>query len=229
MTDTNDIQATFNAAARDYDSNRRRFIPCFDDFYGGSADLVRRLIRPPRSVFDLGAGTGILSECWLRMYPEAEYVLCDVSPEMLAVARKRFAGRPNVKFFEGDYSKTLPPGTPDAVISALSIHHLEDDDKRSLFRSVGSVLAPGGIFVNHDQFRRTDARIEHAVATEWREHIEGVLSRPDIESWLRRKELDRECTVEEEISWLREAGLRSPNCLFLNGKLAVCAAFSPRC
>jgi tRNA (cmo5U34)-methyltransferase len=34
------IKEQFNSIAKEYDSNRRRFIPCFDDFYDNATKLL---------------------------------------------------------------------------------------------------------------------------------------------------------------------------------------------
>jgi tRNA (cmo5U34)-methyltransferase len=53
------MSTVWNAAT--YDSERRRLVPCFDDFYGSAAELVTRCFPSCPRILDLGAGTGILS------------------------------------------------------------------------------------------------------------------------------------------------------------------------
>ena len=124
-----DIQTQFNLIAEEYDVNRRKFIPCFDDFYGSTTRFITANISSPKRVLDLGAGTGLLSYYWFRYFPASEYILVDIADEMLNVARRRFEGADNVSYQILDYSKTLPENDFDVIVSALSIHHLEDADK----------------------------------------------------------------------------------------------------
>lgn len=49
-----------------------------------------------------------------------------------------------------DYTKQLPDGKFDAIISALSIHHLDDKQKMELFYRIYEALPSGGFFVNYD-------------------------------------------------------------------------------
>ena len=44
----------------------------------------------------------------------------------------------------------LPDGPFDVVFSALAVHHLDGEEKASLFARVAAVLAPGGRFVLGD-------------------------------------------------------------------------------
>lgn len=77
---------------KEYDANRRKFIPCFDDFYRATTDFIISGIEEPKRVIDLGAGTGLLSYFWYQRCPHAGYVLVDIADEMLNIARKRFQG-----------------------------------------------------------------------------------------------------------------------------------------
>ena len=147
------IQDQFNMVAKEYDENRKCFIPCFDDFYISTTNFITKTLETaPRRIFDLGSGTGLLPSFWFKYLPDAEYVLCDIAAEMLEVAKKRFSGVTNVKYEILDYSKNLPEGKADLIISALSIHHLEHEEKRVLFKNIRSSLSDSGIFVNYDQF-----------------------------------------------------------------------------
>lgn len=78
-----DIEKQFNLIAEEYDSNRRKFIPCFDDFYQSTTKFIASNIMKPKQVLDLGAGTGLLSYFWYQQHPASEYVLVDIADEML--------------------------------------------------------------------------------------------------------------------------------------------------
>ena len=91
-----DIEKQFNQIAHEYDSNRKRFIPCFDDFYINSTDFILSNIDVPKRIVDLGAGTGLLSYFWYKRCPTAEYILIDIADKMLNVARKRYRIRQRI-------------------------------------------------------------------------------------------------------------------------------------
>ncbi|MBO6257832.1 MAG: class I SAM-dependent methyltransferase [Succinivibrio sp.] len=146
------IESQFNLIAREYDGNRRNFIPCFDDFYQNSTDFICKSISPPKNILDLGASTRLLSLFWYRHFPLADFYLVDLAEEMLNVARDRFAGISTVHFAVMNYLERFPKSSFDTVISALSIHHLEHADKQRLFDRIHEILPKGGLFVNYDQF-----------------------------------------------------------------------------
>ena len=219
------IKEQFDLIAEEYDKNRRRFIPCFEDHYGTSTRLIAQNIPAPKSVLDLGAGTGLLTSFWYRAFPNARYVLADIALEMLAVAKRRFAGVENAAFAECDFTQGLPEGEFDAVISALAIHHLEQPQKLALFRRVCGALPEGGVFVNYDQFCAGSPRMDAWFNEFWEnELLQSELSARDIELWRERRLLDKECSVESELSMLAEAGFAEVTCVYACHKFAVIAA-----
>ena len=119
-------QEVFDITAPTYDADRARLIPCFDAFYRRTTDLIP---AGATHILDLGAGTGLLSAFVRQWYPAAHIHLLDVSAPMLERARQRLANDTNVSYEVADYT-AAPLGDPtgsgyDAIVSALSIHHLD--------------------------------------------------------------------------------------------------------
>lgn len=114
---------------------------------------------------DLGAGTGAASRAILNEYPRATAILGEFSPSMMAEGEKLFAdyaGR--YRYVEFDMMQpewpVEIPDQVDAVISTLSIHHLPDDRKKSIFREIREHLRPSGWYVNYDPVRGPDPAID---------------------------------------------------------------------
>ena len=219
------IDEQFNLVAKEYDEGRRRFVPCFDEFYAGTTDFIARSIPAPRRVLDLGAGTGLLTSYWYRNLPAAEYALVDVAERMLEEAKMRFVGAENVSYEVHDYKESLPDMDFDTIISALSIHHLEDDEKRNLFTRIYEKLPDGGIFVNYDQFCAETAMMNDLLNIYWISELEhSGLSERELSRWRERRKLDRECTVSSELGWLKESGFINVQCIYTNQKFSVLMA-----
>lgn len=220
------IQEQFNLVSKEYDANRRKFIPCFDDFYISVTDFIAKsLDKKPQSIVDLGAGTGLLTSFFFRYFSDSEYVLADIASEMLDIAKKRFDNLPNIKYEICDYSEKFPKEKADLVISALSIHHLENGDKQNLFNSVYEHLENEGLFVNYDQFCAEDSLINDKIEKYWIDGIKSSgISKEEYDRWIERKKLDRECSVKKEISWLKKAGFSVAECVYSCGKFSVIIA-----
>lgn len=71
------IEEQFNLIADEYDVNRKKFIPCFNDYYITTTRFIAENIPQPKRILDLGAGTGLLSYYWYQHFPQAEYMLVD--------------------------------------------------------------------------------------------------------------------------------------------------------
>ena len=219
------IEEQFNLIAKEYDVNRKKFIPCFDDYYGNTTKLIASFIDAPERVLDLGAGTGLLTYYWFRECKTAEYVLVDIAEEMLDVSKKRFAGLANVSHQVMDYTKRLPDGKFDAIISALSIHHLDDIQKTELFYRIYESLPAGGVFVNYDQFCAGTTMMNRWFDSYWEKQLynSGLTDR-DIELWKERRKLDRECSVEKEVEMLHQCTFADVKCLYSYHKFSVIIA-----
>lgn len=215
-----EITKQFNMVAKEYDAARRKFIPCFDDFYCESTRLLANDIEP-RIIADLGAGTGLLSMYWYQHFPNAHYYLQDSAESMLQQARLRFNGLSGCEFELVDYTEACYHEA-DLIVSALSIHHLEDVEKAQLFRRIYSALPSGGNFINYDQFCEDTQAQTDEVHQEWLSYImNSGLSDAEISRWRERSKLDRECSVNQEIALLQQAGFSSVKLIFKSGRFAV--------
>ncbi|MDE6758124.1 MAG: class I SAM-dependent methyltransferase [Clostridia bacterium] len=225
ILDIKDIEKQFNSVAKKYDINREKFIPCFNDFYKTTTEFIASCINDPKRILDLGAGTGLLSYFWYQKLPKPNYVLVDIAEDMLKVAKERFCGLSNVKYETADYSKDLPNEEFDTVISALSIHHLEQDGKRNLFAKIYDKLPVGGVFVNYDQFCGGSCEMNRFFDKYWEAQLyKSGLSEIDIEMWKERRKLDRECSVEEEVDMLLNCKFSNVKCVYSSQKFAVIMA-----
>lgn len=209
-----DIKKQFNSIAKEYDEGRRCFIPCFDDFYTRSLSLLKEIKPTANKIADLGAGTGLLSMELYKLFSDAKFVLLDLSEEMLRVAMQRFDGMDNFCFSVDDYTDHLPDRC-DIIASALSIHHLENEQKASLYTRVFSKLNKGGCFINLDQFCGQSPIISEAYDRWWFNYIgQSGITDQAKQSWLTRKKLDREVSIEHTIELLHKAGFVHAECIY---------------
>lgn len=222
-TDLENIKNLFDVVSKIYDKSRQIFIPCYEDFYENTTDFIASFIKP-KAIVDLGAGTGLLSMYYYKHFPYASYTLVDVADKMLDIARARFASLTNVQYLVKDYRNDYD-FSADTVISALSIHHLNDEAKLDLFSKIYSHLPKGGVFINYDQFCGKDKKMTEALDKYWYQHLENSsLSPLEIERWQERRVLDKECSVDEEEKMLKDAGFDSVECVYRMQKFAVIVA-----
>jgi tRNA (cmo5U34)-methyltransferase len=213
------IEQAFNNSIAYYDDWMRKALPNFDDLFGTARDLIPFDPGAVLDVLDLGAGTGLFSQHVLERYPQARFVLYDLADKMLAVARDRFRGREGqFEYVVGDYRAIQPPRTFDLVISSLSIHHLEDGDKRNLFRAIHGILRTPGVFLNIDQIRGETPYLRDLYWNRWLAQVRrNEPSEERIrESIERRTVYDRDALLGDQLRWLAEAGFANVDCVYKN-------------
>jgi SAM-dependent methyltransferase len=196
-----------------------------------------------RSIVDLGCGDGIVGEAALRVWPAAELTLVDFSPRMLEGAGARFGVRENVRTVEADFGDPTwqealgKPFRPDLVLSAYAIHHQEDDRKRSLYREIYALLAPGGVFLNIEHVSSPTSAVANLndelfvdTLTAHQQALGSTRSRDEIaqEFYYRPdKAANRLAPVERQLEWLRETGFADVDCFFKVLELAVFGGRKP--
>lgn len=168
----------------------------------GEIELVSVLPSRVERVLDLGCGDGRLASVVLDARPEVtELFALDRSPPMLDLARERFADDDRVDVREHDLDRALPElGSFDAVVSGFAIHHLTHERKYSLLTEVAGVLRPGGVFANLEVVQCAT----HELQEEFQRRIERPGGDPE----------DVLAPVEQQLTWMREAGLGDADCLW---------------
>ena len=112
-------------------------------------ELIERLEElklAPRTILDLGAGTGHASRALKRRYPEALRWRPDIAPGMLARARQQSRWLRRFERVRADaYSLPFRDGAFDLVFSSLMLQWCDDLD--AVFAEIARVLKPGGAAV----------------------------------------------------------------------------------
>jgi len=114
-------------------------------------------------------------------------------------------------------------GRYDLICSALSLHHLEQDDKRRLYKKIFDALHPGGIFVNADQVLGETPAINRHYMAYWDEFLEPCpLSSEDKKQVLyRRDTFDRNEKLSVQIAWMQDCGFTSIDVVYKNRQFVV--------
>jgi tRNA (cmo5U34)-methyltransferase len=219
------IRQAFNRFAQEYDAQREYIIPEMRQYYGTAVWAMETAVPKP-AILDVGAGTGLLSAFLLEKFPDARLTLMDISENMLDMAKKRFATRPDTEYVICDYSRSELGGPYDLVCSALSIHHLAPEDKRRLFERICRALKPGGMFVNADQADGETPYFRQRYLDYWNDFLRsGPLTEVQHAEILKRRDtLDRNEKLSVQLTWLEEAGFADVDIVYKNRTFIVSVA-----
>ena len=129
----------FHAGAKTYEqaADMQRFV---------AADLANRLpLASPKTVLEMGCGTGVFSQYLIEDYPSASFQLIDIAPAMVDACRQRFSSCPNVSVSCVDIEKINTKSKYDLIVSSMTLHWLQEQlyDMHYLC----DLLKPGGKFI----------------------------------------------------------------------------------
>jgi len=210
-----DVKKKFNDNASQYDDQRKKLIPCFDDFYSIAISIAAATNIEKPNILDVGAGTGLLSAFALEMIPDANLTLIDISDKMIDVAKNRFEDKPSVTYIIDDYTKYQFDKKYDIVVSSLSIHHLTDRQKQQLYANIYSILNQNGVFINADQVQGSTPFIENLYRRDWQCKVENSgLTKDEIHAAYERAKLDKMATLEDQLKWLKDSGFLDVDCIY---------------
>lgn len=218
------IDDAFNRTVDYYDDWIRKAIPGYDALFTVARELIPFSPDAAVDVLDLGAGTGLFSQQVLERCPRGRFVLWDVAERMLDTARVRFRDFPDRFRYVADDYRNLPETAGfDLVISSLSIHHLADDEKRTLFRRVFEVLREPGLFINIDLIRGPTPYLEELYCRDWYDKMRRAgAPEEEIRAGIeRRNAYDRDALMEDQLGWLSDAGFQDVDCVYRNYKLGL--------
>ena len=141
-------------------------------------DLLARVpLEAPRTIVDLGCGTGNVTRILGERWPQARIVGVDNSPQMLDEARAAIAGDPRFTFVAADLALWQPDAPVDLVYSNAALHWLPDH--AALFARVAAMVARGGALAVQmpDNFRAPSHTTiaELARSERWRAKLAAIV------------------------------------------------------
>jgi trans-aconitate 2-methyltransferase len=104
-------------------------------------DLIARLPQASyATVYDLGCGTGHLTQVLADRFPDAHVFGVDSSSQMLAEARREF---PKISWIQADITSWRPDRAPDLIFSNAALHWVPNHEK--LVVGLVQLLRAGGV------------------------------------------------------------------------------------
>ncbi len=190
--------------------------------------LAQRDSKKEIRVLDIGAGEGRLAELILENYPKSQVVCIDRNEETVRRGARRlrsYGGR--VQYILADIAQ--PEWTSELhktfhlTVSAYTMHHIEDDRKKRVYRRIYEVLEPEGAFFLMDRVavpsQQARARYEAIREEHVRQQLETRLTRKlpseafhELFSALPCSEKHRPAPLDLQLQWLDQIGFRDVDC-----------------
>jgi SAM-dependent methyltransferase len=142
-----------------WDVQQTGYLPEREERFGIMFDVLDILLGQELVVLDLACGPGSLSQRLLRRFPRARSVAVDLDPVLLTMGQAVLGdteGR--LRWVETDLQEeawvhTLGETQFDAVLSTTALHWLPVTALARLYKQLGELVRPGGVFLNGDHIR----------------------------------------------------------------------------
>jgi tRNA (cmo5U34)-methyltransferase len=130
---------------------------------------------------------------------------------MLAIAGKKLEAFDGVEYVVADASAYKFDRKYDAIVSSLTLHHLETDaDKHAFHKKIFRALKKGGMFINADIIVAPDKKMQGVNLKKWHEFILRSSSPEFVaDRYKKYRAEDRPAVLWNELDSLRRAGFKS--------------------
>ena len=144
----------FNARLDGYEDHQMNTIESAEEFYPYTAQNLPD--KAGAHILDLGCGTGLELDEYLRINPTARVTGIDLAAGMLEALRSKFSDK-DIVLINGSYLD-VPFGENEfaAAVSVESLHHFTKEEKIPLYSKLRKALKPEGYFILTDYFALSD-------------------------------------------------------------------------
>lgn len=184
-----------------YDQVVLKMLPFYAEMHKSMADLIGEYKGRKIDVLELGFGTGTLTYRILKEFPNAQVIGVDNNKENMEKSTEKLKQFANFSYIESDFKSFNAGKTFDTVISALSVHHLSDEEKQAFFKFIYDKLKSGGKFIIGDIVKSADEE-------EWHKFLVDTMGEEGEFCWQRHKnnKEDKPSTLEDQLLWLKQSG-----------------------
>ncbi|MGO9014735.1 MAG: class I SAM-dependent methyltransferase [Dissulfurispiraceae bacterium] len=236
MTDFNKSAWADNSFAQNYLDKADIYVMDRRQMFWFVTSLVSHFRHGVQDIklLELGSGDGALTEELLKTNNDVSATLLDGGEGMIRQARERLKGYRNTTFIQATFQDLLGGKitleTYDFIVSSMAIHHLDMDEKASLFRLIASWLKPGGHFVDVDAILPPSEELEQWYFAIWKDWLTRMMDRynikdevPDdpIKRYKDPSSMNKPDTLGNQLRALESAGFVDVDCYFKNGAFAV--------
>jgi SAM-dependent methyltransferase len=235
-----------------WDRQQERLLPDREERLVAMFDLVEAVVGRPAAILDLAGGPGSIMLRLRHRFPNASLTLVDVDPSLLAIATGVLGDDRSVRIVRADLAEAgwtaSLPSSYDAVLTANSLHWLEEPALRRLYGDLATMIRAGGLFCNADpmppegidtilgaldQYQHQTQSHHPGDALDWEGWWQKAAADPVLAPLVaeRNRRFGGETHPPDftpPIRWheetLRAAGFREAGCVWRHGEGAIVAA-----
>jgi tRNA (cmo5U34)-methyltransferase len=217
----------------------RYFVPEREQQIAAFVDLIPAHDQP-FTILELCCGEGLLAGALLERFPSCTVYGLDGSPAMLDYARQQLAQygdrfRPQL-FDLADSSWRAQQRPVHAVVSSLTIHHLDGAQKQQLFQDLAGLLEPSGVLLIADVIAPASRAGAELAAKAWdaavRRRALEIDGNLDAVAYFEREQwnmyhypdvdgIDKPSRLLDQLKWLEQAGFADVDVFWMHAGHAL--------
>jgi SAM-dependent methyltransferase len=144
---------------RRWDVQQSGYLPDREARFTAMLDVLDVLLPETFVALDLACGPGAISQRLLSRFPKARSIAVDLDPVLLAMGQAVLGdmdGRlswVDADLTGAEWVSKLGVLEVDAVLSTTALHWLPPEHLTRLYRELGELVRPGGVFLNGDNLK----------------------------------------------------------------------------
>jgi SAM-dependent methyltransferase len=197
---------------RRWDAQQERYVADREERFAVLCDVVEAALVDVAEpvVLDLGCGPGSLAGRLHERIPAAKIIGIDADPLLLGLARGNYGD--DITWVNADLNSPTwrqnVPATIHAAVSTTALHWLPVKRLAELYRTLGGLMGPGGVFVDGDHMGVGTDPVSALAKTvgERRAARAGVLANEEWKPWWAALKADPALAeqVEAHEAWATE-------------------------
>ena len=209
----NTIRQFYDDFSKEYTESIERCVPRYKEMLSMLFTYLPENYAP-QTILELGCGTGNLTCLMSRRFPQSRIQAVDISQECITECNRRLP-KTNIEYIRSDFRDLLfPEKSFDLIMSSISIHHLDDEDKKELFKGLFLWQNSEGILTFCDQFRGGMNHLYSKHMAMWKASAfnQGATEK-EWHMWMdHQSQHDYHATLLEHVDWLKAAGYSIVDC-----------------
>lgn len=211
--------------------------PHHDEFQKTVAETIAKYFSNSKQeeikVIEGGAGSGITTSFLVKADPRIKILAVDSAAKMLEQAKQSLHEYSSRVVFELDdilsYLQKQKDSSFDAFVAVWTIHNLQPEYRKDLFREVYRILKPNGLFVSGDKYSVDDDALHKSqLETQLNRFKEfGLTGNTKLaDDWVKHNLEDEKIriTEKEQISMLQNFGFPNADVVYRKDMEAVIKA-----
>lgn len=208
----------------EYDKKIEKVIPFYTQGFNTIIEIVKNIDVNVKSVLDIGIGTGNLSLALLNEFENITLIGIDIVDEYIKTAKAKLSKfEKQITLHCLDANNYSFNQKFDLIISSFVFHHLENKNKKNIYRKIFNSLNTGGVVINFD-FVGSESSLFYGIFDILRMNFmkeNGISDEMIQKDYIEHREFEIPLPYSVQKEYLTEIGFAEVECFWKYLNLAI--------